>query len=142
MSELTLKQANAIITGAIEKAREMGIPPLGVVVLDDSGNLKAMQREDGASMFRGDVATGKAWAAVGMGVSSRALAQRAKDNPNFFVTLAATAQGRFLPQPGAVLIRDGDGRVIGAAGASGGTGDEDEACCIAGVEGVGLTADV
>ena len=142
MSEMTLELANRIVANAIGKAREMGVPPLGVVVLDQSGHMKAMQREDGASMFRGDVATGKAWAAVAMGVSSRALAMRAKDNPNFFVTLAATAQGKFLPQPGGVLIKDRDGRILGAAGASGGTGDEDEACCVAGIEQAGLVAEV
>jgi uncharacterized protein GlcG (DUF336 family) len=120
----------------------MNIQPLSVVVLDASGHLLAMQREDGASMFRFDVATGKAWAAVAMGASSRALAARAKDNPNFFVTLAATAQGKFLPQPGGVLIRDADGTILGAAGASGGTGDEDEAACAYGIEQAGLRADV
>ena len=105
---LTLKLANAIIEAALVKAREMKIKPLAVVVLDDSGNLKAAQREDGASMFRFEVAQGKAWAAVGMGASSRALAKRAKDNPNFFITLAATAGGKFLPQTGAVLVTLGE----------------------------------
>ena len=89
-------------------------------------------------MFRFDIARGKAWGAVGMGSSSRILAQRAKDNPNFFVTLAATAEGRFLPQTGAVLIKSTDGQILGAVGASGGTGDEDEEICIAGIESVGL----
>src|SRR4029077_2549999 len=107
-------------------------------VLDASGHLKAAQREDGASMFRIDIASGKAWAAVGMGAASRVLAQRPKDTPNFFVTLAATAHGRFLPQTGAVLIKDGTGAVLGGVGASGGTGDEDEAICIAGAQSVGL----
>jgi len=82
------------------------IKPLAVVVLDDAGHVKAAQREDGASMFRFDVALGKAWASVAMGVSSRALLKRAKDNPNFFVALAATAQGKFLPQTGGVLIKN------------------------------------
>lgn len=142
MTELTLELANRIVTGALEKARAMGIAPLTVVVLDASGHPKAMQREDGASMFRFDIARGKAWAAVGMGVSSRVLAERARDNPNFFVALGATARGRFLPQPGGVLIRDAEGRILGAAGASGGTGDEDEAACAAGIEQAGLTADL
>jgi uncharacterized protein GlcG (DUF336 family) len=141
MAKLTLQQANKIIEGALAKAREMKIKPLGVVVLDESGHLKAAQREDAASMFRIDIATGKAWAAVGMGASSRALAARAKDNPNFFVTLAATAGGRFLPQTGAVLIRDAAGELLGAAGASGGTGEEDEAACKYGVEQAGLVAE-
>jgi len=141
MSKLTLKQANTIVEKAFAKAREMKIKPLGVMVLDESGNIVSAQREDGASMFRLDVAKGKAWAAVAMGASSRALGKRAKDNPNFFVALAATAGGKFLPQTGAALIKDNDGTIIGSAGASGGTGDEDEACCVTGIEAAGLTAD-
>ena len=141
MSALTLSQANTIIAKAFEKGREMKIKPLAVVVLDEGGNIVSAQREDGASMFRIDVAKGKAWGAVAMGASSRALGKRAKDNPNFFLSLAATAQGRFLPQTGAALIRAKDGTVIGAAGGSGGTGEEDEACCVYGIEQAGLTAD-
>ena len=135
---LTLEQAQKIIAAALAKSKEAGHAPMGIVVLDESGNLKAFAREDGASMFRFDVARGKAWGAVGMGVSSRVLAQRAKDNPIFFTTLSASADGKFLPQPGAVVIKDAAGRILGAAGASGGTGDEDEAICIAGIEAAGL----
>ena len=62
----------------------------------------------------------------------------AKENPQFFGALSATAQGKFLPQTGAVVIKDKEGNVLGAAGASGGTGEEDEAVCIAGVEAAGL----
>ena len=141
MAKLTLRQANSIIDAALAKAREMKIKPLAIVVLDDSGNIVSAQREDGASMFRMDVAKGKAWGAVAMGASSKALANRAKSNPNFFLTLASTAGGKFLPQTGAALIKDKDGTIIGAAGASGGTGEEDEACCVAGIEAAGLTAD-
>lgn len=140
MAKLTLAQANRIIEAALAKARETKVKPLAVAVLDDGGHVKALQREDEASMFRNDVAIGKAWAAVGMGVSSRTLLQRAKDNPQFFGALAATAQGKFLPQTGAVLIKDPEGNVIGAAGASGGTGDEDEAVCIAGILAAGLVS--
>ena len=135
---LTLAQANQIITAALAKSREAGYKPMGIAVLDEGGALKAFAREDGASMFRFEVARGKAWGAVGMGVSSRALSDRAKGNPNFFVALAATAEGKFLPQTGAVVIKDASGKVIGAVGASGGTGDEDEAICIAGVTAAGL----
>ena len=142
MSKLTLKQANTIIDNALAKAREMKIKPLAVVVLDDSGNVVASQREDNASMFRFDIALGKAWGAVAMSCSSRALGKRAKDNQNFFLALASTAKGKFLAQPGAALIRDAQGNVLGAAGASGGTGDEDEAACAYGIEKAGLKADV
>ena len=138
MSSLTLAQANRIIEVALAKAREMKVKPLSVAVLDAAGHVRSLQREDGASMFRNDVAIGKAWAAVGMGVASRTLLQRAKENPQFFGALSATAQGKFLPQTGAVVIKDKHGTVLGAVGASGGTGDEDEAVCIAGVEAAGL----
>ena len=140
MPSLTLAQANQIIAGALAKSKASDFKPMGVAVLDDAGHLKAFAREDGASMFRFDVAQGKAWGAVGMGASSRTLMQRAKDNPNFFLSLAATAGGKFLPQTGAVLVKDAAGNVLGAVGASGGTGDEDELICIAGVEAAGLSA--
>jgi uncharacterized protein GlcG (DUF336 family) len=140
VSSLTLQQARTIIDAALKKSNEAGYQPMGIVVLDAAGHLKAFASEDGASMFRFDIARAKAWGAVGMGVASRKLAERAKDNPNFFVALAATADGRFLPQTGAVVIRDADGQVLGAVGASGGTGDEDEAICIAGVQAAGLAA--
>jgi uncharacterized protein GlcG (DUF336 family) len=138
MTELTLVQAQAIITAALARSKAEGFKPMGIAVLDAAGHLKAFAREDGASMFRFDIAQAKAWGAVGMGISSRQLAQRAKDNPNFFVSLSATSGGKFLPQPGAVLILSNDGQVLGAVGASGGTGDEDELICAAGVEAVGF----
>ena len=140
MTQLTLTQANQIIAAALAHSNATGYKPMGIVVLDDAGNLKAFAREDGASMFRFDVAQAKAWGAVGMGASSRVLMQRAKDNPNFFVSLAATSNGKFLPQTGAVLIKDANGAVLGAVGASGGTGDEDEAICMAGVAAAGLVS--
>lgn len=140
MTTLTLAQAQQILTGALAHSKTAGYKPMGVVVLDEAGHLKAFAREDGASMFRFEVAQAKAWGAVGMGASSRLLGQRAKDNPNFFVSLAATAGGKFLAQTGAVLIKNAAGETLGAVGASGGSGDEDEAICIAGVESAGLVA--
>ena len=135
---LTLAQAQAILDGALQRSKSEKFKPMAIAVLDESGHLKAFAREDGASMFRFDIARGKAWGAVGMGSSSRALAERAKDNPTFFTSLAASADGKFLAQPGAVLIKDADGCILGAAGASGGTGDEDEAICSAGIQAAGL----
>ena len=136
MSRLTLQQANTIVEVALKKARQMKVKPLAVAVIDEAGHVKSLQREDEASMLRNDVALGKALAAVGMGVASRTLLDRAKGNPQFFGALSSI---RFIPQTGAVVIRDKDGTVIGAAGASGGTGDEDEAVCIAGIEAAGLS---
>ena len=140
MNTLTLQQASAIITAALAKSRESGYKPMAIAVLDASGNLKACVSEDGASMFRFDIARAKAWAAVGMGTSSRKLAERAKENPTFMTSLAAVGQGRFVAQTGAVLVQDAQGNVLGAVGASGGTGDEDEAICAAGVAAAGLVS--
>ncbi len=137
---LTLAQANHIISAALQQSQQAGHQPMAVVVLDDAGHIKSSQRQDGASMFRIDIASGKAWAAVAMGAASRVLTQRAKDLPAFFGALASTGGGKFIPQTGAVLIKDSSGAVIGAVGASGGTGDEDEAICIAGVKAAGLEA--
>ena len=138
--KLSLSQAQDIIASAITERKTQQFPPMGFAVLDDAGDLIAYAREDGASMFRFDIARAKAWGAVGMGVSSRTLGERAKDNPNFFVFLSATLNGRFLPQTGAVLVKDKDGQILGAIGASGGTGDQDEAVCIVGVTAVGLSS--
>ena len=137
---MTLEQANLILRTALAAARATAMPPVAVVVLDAAGHPVALQREDGASMLRVDIATGKAWAAAGMGVSSRLLHQRAQDNPAFFNALCATNQGKFIPQTGAVVVRNAAGVAIGAVGASGGSGDQDEAICINGVTSAGLAA--
>ena len=138
MNFLSLTQAQAIISGALAAARHKGYKPMGVVVVDAAAQAIAFAREDGASALRLDIAHGKAGAAIGMGVSSRALAVRAKDMPAFFGTIATNAQHPFIPQTGAVLITNVQGDIIGAIGASGGTGDEDEEIVIAGIAAAGL----
>ena len=138
MNPLSLNQAQAIIAGALAAARNKGYKPMGVVVVDAAVQAIAFAREDGASALRLDIAHGKAGAAVGMGVSSRALAARAKDMPAFFGTIATNARHPFIPQTGAVLITNAQGEMIGAVGASGGTGDEDVEIVIAGIAAVGL----
>ena len=98
MDRLTLAQAQRIIAAALESSAASGYKPMAVVVLDESGCLKAACREDGATMFRVDIASAKAWAAVGMGASSWALMVRAKENPTFLTSLAAIAHGKFVAQ--------------------------------------------
>lgn len=137
-SILTLDQANRIIAGALEASAKEHGAPLAVVVLDASGNVVAAQRQDGASMFRYDIALGKAWGAVAFGSSSRALGEKAKANPAFIQALAVTSGGRLLPNPGAVTIMDGNGVVIGAVGISGDAGPRDEAFAASGVMAAGL----
>ena len=144
MPGLTLEQAGAIVAAALRKGRETNCAPLAVAVLDEGGHLKAFAREDGAGIIRPQIAFGKAWGALGMGMGSRAFARRLADNPqqqSFFAALAAMSDGRVVPVPGGVLIRDAGRAVIGAVGISGDVSDKDEACAVAGIGAAGLKAD-
>ena len=140
MSTVTLSQASTIVDAALKKGRETQCAPLTVAVLDAGGHLVAFKREDKSGILRFDIATGKAWGALGMGFGSRALAELAAKNPAFITALVAASDGRVVPNPGGVLIRDAAGDVIGAVGISGDTSDNDETCCVAGIEAAGLKA--
>ena len=141
MARLHLETANTIVTAALQKARAMNTAPLAVAVLDETGQMKSFQREDETSLMRADVATGKAWGALGMGRSSRVLGNVAADRPHFVQALTAVAQGKLVPVPGGVLIRAASQSIIGAVGISGDTSDIDEECAVAGIDAAGLTAD-
>ena len=142
MARLTLDQAETIVSQALAKGKEMGLRPLTVAVVDDGGNLKAFAREDGpGAALRPQIATGKAFGAVGMGISSRALNERVLERPHFGVALVGASNGRLVPVPGGVLIKDGD-EVVGAVGISGDTSDNDEAAAVAGIEAAGLQAGI
>lgn len=105
-----------------------------------AGHLLALQREDGASLIRPEVATGKAWGAIALGKGSRLLALDAQQRPAF-AALNRMGERPVVPAPGGVLIRDQDGKVLGAVGISGDTSDIDEQCAISAIEEVGLRAD-
>jgi uncharacterized protein GlcG (DUF336 family) len=137
---VTLAQASTIVDVALKKGRDTNCAPLTVAVLDAGGHLVAFKREDKSGILRYDIANGKAWGALGMGFGSRELADRAGKNPLFFGVLATVSQGRLIPVPGGVLIKDAEGSVLGAVGISGDTSDKDEVCAIAGIEAAGLKA--
>lgn len=141
MPSLTLAQASTIVDAALRKGREIKLAPLVVAVLDAGGHLIAFKREDDAGIMRFDIAFGKAWGALGMGVGSRQLAARAAANPAFVNALAAASGGRCVPVPGGALIRDPNGGVIGAVGVSGDLSDRDEECALAGIAAAGLAGD-
>jgi uncharacterized protein GlcG (DUF336 family) len=142
---LTLQQAATIVDAALKQGREMKLAPLAVAVLDAGGHLKAFAREDGAGIVRPQIAIGKAWGALGMGMGSRALGRRVTEQgpqqQAFFAALNAMSGGRVVPAAGGVLIRDGGGGVLGAVGISGDVSDKDEACALAGIAAVKLVGD-
>ena len=126
---LTLAQASIIVDKALEKGRELGFKPLTVAVLDAGGHLTALNREDGSSLLRPEIAGGKAWGALGMGFGGREFARRAAGNPAFVQALSVASGGRIVPVPGGVLIRDKAGEIVGAAGISGDTSDNERDLC-------------
>ncbi|HUF95079.1 MAG TPA: heme-binding protein [Acidimicrobiia bacterium] len=142
MRKLTLIEANLIIDTALAKGRELELGKLSVVVLDDGGHPIAMKREDGSEYLRPEIAKAKAWGALGMGLPSRMLYERSKKLPVFIGALSNISDGRLVALPGGVIIRDTDGSILGAVGVSGDVSEPDEICAIAGVEAVGLDADV
>ena len=141
MSALTLKVALALTAQALNAGRQTRAAPLTVAVLDSGGHLLALQREDGASLLRPNIAIGKAWGAIALGKGSRLLALDAQQRPAFFAALNGMGQSDIVPAPGGVLIRDDQGQVIGAMGISGDTSDIDEQCAISAIEAQGLRAD-
>jgi uncharacterized protein GlcG (DUF336 family) len=141
MARLTLAQATRVVEAALAKGRETQCAPLTVAVLDDGGHLKAFAREDGSGILRPQIAVGKAWGALGMGFGSRTFVRRAADNPAFFSALFAVSEGRLIPVPGGVLIKDETGEVVGAVGISGDTSDKDEACALAGIAAASLVGE-
>src|SRR5215471_10426509 len=120
MAELTLDVARKILDAALAKGVEKKLKPLVITILDARGAVKVTAAQDGTSLMRAEIAHGKAWGALAMGMGT-------------------LAQGRLVPVPGGVLIQDGV-NLLGAIGVSGDTSDNDEICAIAGIEAAGLKA--
>lgn len=137
---IDLDTARALVAAAREHAATTGCKPMTVVVIDAGGHVVAVEREDGSSTKRFEIAFGKAHGAVSLGLGSRALMERAEQQPYFISAAAAAIGGALVPVPGGVLVRDADGALVGAVGVSGDTSDKDEAVAMAGIEAVGLTA--
>ena len=139
--ELSLQQANSLITEVLKAARDKGMPPLAVAVLDTGAHLKALQREDGVSFLRVQIAQAKAWGALGMATNTGLIADRYNQDDlqkGFINALNAMTGGQVVPLPGGILVRDSEGEIIGAAGAAGGVSSDDEACVIAAIETIGF----
>lgn len=136
---LTLTAARTIIATAFAKAKELGLKPLGVSVLDAGGHLVAFERQDGASFLRHEIGAGKAFGALALGMGGRMVTKHAMERPHFMQGLSGVSDGRVVPVPGGVLIRDAQNAIVGAVGISGDTSDNDETCAVAGIEAAGFT---
>ncbi|ANG64747.1 GlcG protein [Marinobacterium aestuarii] len=141
MSTVNLATALSISAAALSKGRELGAAPLTVAVLDQAGRVVSLQREDGSSLLRPEIATAKAWGSLALGKPSRLIAADAENRPAFIGAVNSLAQGNIIPVAGGVLVRDDAGVIVGAVGISGDTSDVDELCAMAGVAVSGLRGD-
>lgn len=135
---MILETARTMIAAAQRYAHEHGLKPLTVVVLDAGGHVVAAERQDGSSIARFQIAHGKAYGALALGMGSRALMTRAETQPYFIAAAGAAIGGALIPVPGGVLVRDTAGDTIGAVGITGDTSDNDEAAAVAGIAAAGL----
>lgn len=138
---IALRKARSIIKAALAKGAEAGFKPLSVVVLDEGGHVIAFERSDGASPGRFDIARGKAYGCLMLGLGGDAIQKRAEAQPTFTDAMNGLYGGRFVPVRGGVLVRDGRGRVLGAVGVTGDTSDNDAVAAVAGIEAAGFTAE-
>jgi uncharacterized protein GlcG (DUF336 family) len=137
---MNLETARQLVAGARAAGAKRGLKPLSIVVLDAGGQVRAFEREDGASNARFEIAFGKANGALALGIGSRALMARAEQQPYFIAAAAAAIGGALVPVPGGVLVQTANGEVIGAVGVTGDTSDNDEAAAVAAIEAIGLVA--
>ncbi|MCI4661076.1 MAG: heme-binding protein [Neomegalonema sp.] len=142
MTALSLQTARTIIAAALAKGNELGLKPLSVVVLDAGAGVTAFEREDGASRMRFEIAFGKANGAIALGTGSRAIFERAQQQPFFIGAINGLADGKLVPVPGGVLIKTAQGALLGAVGVTGDTSDNDEIAAVAGIEAAGYVAQV
>ncbi|MDZ3992476.1 heme-binding protein [Pseudomonas sp. Teo4] len=141
MTTLDFERAAQLAANTLRHARALGVRPLAAAVLDSAGNPLAILRDEQASFLRPQIATGKARGCLGMGFGGRELARRAQAMPAFFDAINSLTGGEVIPVPGGILLRDAEGRVLGAIGVSGDTSDNDERCALLAIEALGLIGD-
>lgn len=140
MPDLSLDVARKLIDAALAAAAEKKLKPLAICILDARGCTKASVAQDGTSLLRAEIAHGKAYGALALGMGSRAIFTRAQEQAYFIDAVNTLAQGRVVPVPGGVLLHNASGGLLGAVGISGDTSDNDEICALAAIAAVGLKA--
>lgn len=138
MAEISLTKARKLIATIFRTGLEMELKPLSVIVLDAGGNVKAFERQDGAAPGRFQIAEGKAYGAVMLGMGGTAQMARAEAQAYFMAAVNGAYGGKVIPVPGGVLLRNLKGEVLGAVGVTGDTSDNDLLAAMAGIEAVKL----
>jgi len=131
---LSFAQASALIAAAHDHAADNGWK-ITVAVVDEGGHLVALGRMDGAFPLSAQIAEAKAVGTALWHRDGEELAASHASRQGFFDAVSKLPRLPLIPGPGAVVIRDGDA-VLGAAGASGASGEDDRACVDAGLRAV------
>lgn len=136
---ISLDAARKMVEASRARGREMGLKPLSVAVLDAGGHLLAFEREDGASPGRFEIARGKAYGAVMLGMPGSAQMARAEGQAYFMAAVNGAFGGKVVPVPGGVLVVE-NGEIVGAVGVTGDTSENDAEAAVAGIEAAGFEA--
>jgi len=126
---ITLEDARKVIAAAESKATALG-QPMNIAVADAGGNLVAHVRMDGAWIGSIDISIKKAFTSRAFDIATKDLAQHSQSGGQFF-GIHASNDGRIMIFAGGVPLKR-DGRVVGAIGVSGGSGEQDHAVAEAG----------
>jgi len=134
MIEMTLQIAETAVRAAQEKAKALGAP-MTVTVVDEAGRLVLAARGDGTGFLSPETSRAKAMAAVAFKRPTKELAELVAQG-GFWTIVPTVLQGQVLPTLGGTPIVRG-GKVIGAIGCGGGTGEQDHECAAAGAAAIG-----
>ena len=126
---ITLEDARRVIVAAEKKAKEIG-QPMNIAVADQGGNLVAHVRMDNAWIGSVDISINKAWTSRAFDIATKDLAQHSQSGGQFF-GIHASNRGRVMIFAGGIPLKR-DGKVVGAIGVSGGSGEQDHAVAEAG----------
>ena len=126
---ITLKDARKIIAAAEQKSEKIG-QPMNIAVVDAGGNLVAHVRMDGAWIGSIDISINKAFTSRAFDISTKDLAQHSQSGGQFF-GIHASNSGRIMIFAGGIPLKR-DGKVVGAIGVSGGSGEQDHTVAEAG----------
>lgn len=126
---VTLEDARRIIAAAEKKAGEIG-QPMNIAVADAGGNLVAHVRMDNAWLGSVDISIKKAWTSRAFDITTRDLADNSQSGDQFF-GIHASNDGRVMIFAGGIPLKK-DGKVVGAIGVSGGSGEQDHTVAEAG----------
>jgi uncharacterized protein GlcG (DUF336 family) len=128
---VSLADARRVIAAAEQKAAEIG-QPMNIAVADEGGNIIAHVRMDGAWIGSIDISQKKAYTSRAFDIATKDLAAHAQSGGQFF-GIHASNDGKIMIFAGGIPLKR-DGKVVGAIGVSGGSGDQDHAVAEAGTK--------